>query len=354
MKKATVLNLLLSIAISSALAQTGFPPFGSFEEGRFDAVNRQNLNVNFVIPMVAVPGRGVGFQFGLSYDSLIWKRSFNSWVPANFTGQSWGWAGTPIGQPYYNVETVYCGEPPFPVDHFYGYVYVDPAGTRHPFGVDNYSIQTCWTATPTGFATDNSGYYIDATDPYLPIVYSPGGLKITIYGTLTDTNGNYISNSLVGGDTHWIDTVGRTVLKVSSNAYQYQVADGTYQTVTVVKQTKAVKTNFQCSGVAEYTNTAVSLITRIDLPNGRSYTFEYEQTPSFPTYTTGRIKKVFLPTGGYYEYEYPAPNNGMNCSDGTVKNLTKRVSPDGVAISTWTFVRTQIDASNWDTTVTAP
>ena len=35
------------------LAQTGFPPFGSFDTSQFDAVNRQNLNVNFAIPIVS-------------------------------------------------------------------------------------------------------------------------------------------------------------------------------------------------------------------------------------------------------------------------------------------------------------
>ncbi len=41
------------ICATSAFAQdpaTGFPPYGSFSHGLFDAVNRQNLNVNFAIP----------------------------------------------------------------------------------------------------------------------------------------------------------------------------------------------------------------------------------------------------------------------------------------------------------------
>ena len=59
---------------------TGFPPFGSFQDSGFDAVNRQNLNVNFAIPLVTSPGRSQDFTFSIVYDSLIWRRSGNAWT----------------------------------------------------------------------------------------------------------------------------------------------------------------------------------------------------------------------------------------------------------------------------------
>jgi len=60
------------------LAQTGFPPFGSFDTSQFDAVNRQNLNVNFAIPIVSAPGRGISFSFAIIQDSLFWRKAGNS------------------------------------------------------------------------------------------------------------------------------------------------------------------------------------------------------------------------------------------------------------------------------------
>lgn len=74
---------------------TGFPPYGSFENGRFDVVNRQNLNFNFGIPVVSRPARGMDFSLALNYNSLIWKRvsvgSNNYWQPYDPLGVQWGW-----------------------------------------------------------------------------------------------------------------------------------------------------------------------------------------------------------------------------------------------------------------------
>jgi hypothetical protein len=85
--KRCVLLLVALFWAPVAFAQdpsTGFPPYGSFQDGRFDAVNRQNLNVNFAIPIVSSPGRGINLDFALVYDSLIWKQSGgspNAWTP---------------------------------------------------------------------------------------------------------------------------------------------------------------------------------------------------------------------------------------------------------------------------------
>lgn len=100
--KRHIFFFLLAILVfePSAFAQaptTGFPPYGSFENGRFDAVNRQNLNVNFALPIVSSPGRGMNFRLAVVYDSLVWQKvtsgTTTSWTSVTDANGSptWGW-----------------------------------------------------------------------------------------------------------------------------------------------------------------------------------------------------------------------------------------------------------------------
>lgn len=359
-----------------ALAQepvTGFPPYGSFEDGRFDAVNRQNLNVNFGVPIVLSPGRGVDFNFSVVQDSLIWQRtttgSTAKWSPVvdKDGNPTWGWKMTPaLGYVTATAKSLLC-DPENPNSRYIlrlGYRYYDPRGTPHPFSVwsSTSTQQGCSGGVLTGWATDGSGYYIDISSLVAPIVRTPFGASIVLNGftgseTLTDTNGNQIGKVVVSSaETHWKDALGRIVLKIikGSNYIDYLVLDkdNGYQTTRINLSTYNIKTKFSCTGVTEYSGTG-SLPTSVVLPNGQSYSITYEDTPTMTGYKTGRVKRVTLPTGGYYEYQYPAtPNNGINCADGTVKSLT-RVINNGSTSATWTFSRAQV-GSNWETTVTAP
>jgi hypothetical protein len=110
-----------------------------------------------------------------------------------------------------------------------------------------------------------------------------------------------------------------------------------------------VKTNFGCSGVAEYGPTSNSLVDRITLPDGTFYQFLYEPTPGFAGDVTGRLASVALPTGGTISYAYTGGSNGIVCADGSTAGLT-RTTPDG----TWTYARTAGTGAAYTTTVTAP
>lgn len=342
--------LILSFGISAS-AQTGFPLWGSFETSPFDAVNRQNLNVNFAIPLVSTPSRAGAFNYTLIYDSLIWTKTGSAWttVTDSSGAATWGWKNNqPLGSTKYVKFTEMCDtQPPITSSpHYTNYKYTDGGGTVHLFDLDFYQIQTLClfnTGPRTGYATDGSGYYIDATTPGAPIVFSPSGDRIT--GTRTDSNGNYVSGIVVNSsETDFKDTNGRVTvkkIKQSSTQTQYQILDqnGSYTAVvaTATYTSMNTKTNFACTGVSESTGTSIYLITQLTLPSGRSYSFTYEATPSFPAYVTGRIKRVTLPTGGYYQYDYPAtPNNGVNCADGSVKTLTRTIS-DGTNSNVWQF-----------------
>ena len=85
----------LILAATTAVAQqpaTGVPPLSTFSGGSFDSVNLANLNVHFTIPVFSKPGKGIPFDYALTYDSLIWvpvnPSGASQWWPVN---SNWGW-----------------------------------------------------------------------------------------------------------------------------------------------------------------------------------------------------------------------------------------------------------------------
>ena len=78
----TIIGFLMVSFASGAFASdpiSGFPPYGSFEDGKFDAINRENLNVNLSIPLTVSLGRGVDLRQTITYDTLIWKKGGYGW-----------------------------------------------------------------------------------------------------------------------------------------------------------------------------------------------------------------------------------------------------------------------------------
>lgn len=397
MKRITCFALLCvtSIGAHAQAPVTGFPPYGSFEDGRFDAINRQNLNVNFAIPVVSVPGRGMDLSHSLVYDSLIWHKIMVSW-PSTYAWQpvadpwdatstpTWGWKNSsPTGTVSYTKtwEVICTWDDPYGGSTdiyryvYSNYAYTDPAGTRHPFNiwvVSSWPTLKCGSPPSmprTGLATDGSGYWLDANTLTNPIASSTGGMKFTSTAA-TDPNGNFVSKIVVSStETHWKDTLGRIALEVEKKTspncyvehlsynfpecieYRFVGGDGGEKIAKLYLYSFDIQTNFGCSGVNEYSAQGVKLPFVLVLPNGRWYDFIYEETPNFQGNITGRLQRVTLPTGGYYEYTYPNPNNGVNCADGTIKNLT-RVINDGSSV-TWQYSRSQV-GSDWKTAVTPP
>jgi RHS repeat-associated protein len=354
----------IEIFISCAAnAQTGFPPFGSLESGPGDAINRQNLNVNIPIPIVSGRGRGLDFQFAMTNNSLVWQNNAGTWSPVvGPTGSpTWGWIEAPVGflTSVQSTGTCTYNSRQYTTHITSGYKFTEPDGTVHPFpsSVKEVSVPDPCPAAPgygfPGYSSDNTGYYMD---PDAGILYSASGIQYGGVGLMQDTNGNYISATFVNGsETDWTDTVGHTALKFITNAsnIQFKFLDptGAYQTTTANLQTFNVKTNFACTGVVEYTGTA-SLPVSVLLPNGQSYSISYEATPQNSGYVTGRISEITFPNGGYIQYQYGTTNDGINCTDGTVTNLTRTVN-DGTSSYVWQFMRA-LNGSNWATTVTAP
>jgi hypothetical protein len=100
MKRLLVLCALIAFA-STAFAQvsnTGFPNFGTFERGRFDAINLQNLNTNLTMPISSTKGRGTDLNFVISNNSLVWRKAGATWTPyTDVNGiPTWGWSTTTL------------------------------------------------------------------------------------------------------------------------------------------------------------------------------------------------------------------------------------------------------------------
>src|SRR6266478_4947825 len=357
MKKIILLaSVALSVSAASAYGQTqqtGLPQFGSLESSSFDAINHQNLNVGFSIPIVSNPGRGMPYSFGITYNSLIWV--------LNGSGSTWTWQLLGSGWNYKSLTGQTSYSFTWDMDCYLGtrediysnYSYTESNGTVHPFGIYVTVGANCNSGSRTGYATDASGFWIDATNLTQPIVYSPSGAKITTDGTIKDANGNYISTSIpVSGEMDLTDTTGQVILKevtlTNEVDFQYQDTNGTWQTIQAKTQTYNIKTAFGCS-VVEYTG-SMALPYEIDFPNGQKYIFTYEASPGNSGYYTGRLQRATLPTGGYFEYDYTGANGGISCSDGTTLGMNRVVS-DGTSTATWNFVR---NTSNLTTTVTTP
>jgi RHS repeat-associated protein len=373
---AIVLCLLLSAP--AAFSQTGFPLYGSFQSGQSDSVNLQNLNTNFSIPLVSTPGRNGTFGISLVYNSLMWSPSIYGWMPGvPGAAPNGGWTTTnPIGSVTYGdtVTNGTCGrcyaggdcDGYKLIELLNNYAYVDPAGTPHGFsGVYAKSTYTSCTDSTTylqnltGYSDDGL-YYINLTSnpPSTILVWSSMGTKLDLTNyTATDRNGNYFQ----GGAATWTDSAGhtslRTVTSGSNVEYHYYDTSGTDRNFTLKYQNYSVMTNFGCSGVSEYNSSGtlpqISLPYELDLPNGRTYSISYEGTPGHSGYVTGRVAQITLPTGGSYQYQYSGSNDGINCSDATITNLTRIVS-DGGTSNTWSYARTSISGAAGITTVTAP
>jgi len=368
MKQFTILVLAFAcfaMGRAEGQATTGAPPFGSMAGGPFDTIDLANLNVHFAVPVVHKTGRGIPFTYDLSYDNSVWIPSY--WTPA----LNWGWRGqSEIVTGYVSYSTVvhrcYGENSWLYYNEYTGWVYHDPWGIQHRFGVNVYDTSTAWCAPTLPFSgtattTDGSGYSVsvDATPSATvsartgatinaPLNNSAGG------GAAMDSNGNQISTS----GSVIVDTLGVSEVTVAGSGtpaspmtFSYPAPNNTSKAVTVNYGSFTVQSEFAagCATGSDFNQSGVSLVTGIVLGDGSSYAINYEANNVNPSAKTGRIASISLPTGGVISYAYSGGVNGIVCSDGSTATLT-RTTPDG----TWTYTRTQISGSEWETVVLDP
>ena len=187
---------------------TGAPSFGSFAGGP-DTINLANLNTHLSIPIFHRAGRGIPFDYSLTYDSLIWvptpSGSSAAWVPQNELGMAQLHGGAATGWvKWTNLDDTPC------TSDFNGYIYHDPNGGLHPFKSTVVHVYYYFHGTGcplssqhipySGSANDNSGYYLSPGRYGTTTVLSRGGVKLVApvsmllgSGSLTDSNGNVLT-----------------------------------------------------------------------------------------------------------------------------------------------------------------
>jgi RHS repeat-associated protein len=373
------LSLTLFAVLLSGLSfgqATGVPPasgpqaFGSFGGGPFDSVNLGNLNVSFSVPIVHKTGRGLPFNYDLTYANSVWYPVGVSGSQSWASVANWGWQSNwaaPTGYMTHSTFTTYCydnmGHQTGAQYTYSGFVYHDPLGRTIGFaGATQLYVGSC-TGTNfdhfTAAATDGSGYSLSVVSYYTGAITNAQGVITNppqdipvgaTPSTKTDSNGNQITADNTGVFT---DTLGKAALTISgSNPVNFTYTSPTGSVAYKMHYTTAtVRTAFGCSGVAEFGPTSESLVSDITLPDNSKYTFTYEPTPGFTGDVTGRIASVTLPTGGTITYTYTGGSHGIQCSDGSTAGLTRTLNPGG----TWTYARNYTSTgTKWTTTVTDP
>ena len=365
---------LLTVPASAQVA-TGTPPFGSFA-GTPDVVNLANLNGMIAIPIRTKAGRGLPFNYTLTYNSAVWypvaSGSSHVWTPVT----NFGWTASGQGAAGYLNATLGgltdCIENNRPVPFYWTYtnfIYHDIYGEAHSFpDSDIYIVNTTCSGGVSGWgslnelSSDGSGYTVMLSGSNESIT-APSGSTFHVSGvrsfpagtgTNVDANGNEIT---IGSGT-FTDTLGTTVLTTAGSGtpsspvtFTYPAPSGGNATYTEKFTAFTVRTNFGCSGIGEYGangTTTADLVSEIDLPDGSKYLFTYEPTPGFSGDVTGRLASVTLPTGGTISYAYSGGSNGIVCSDGSTATLT-RTTPDG----TWQYAHSE-SGTAWTTTITDP
>ncbi len=309
---------LSTLQAQNYLTSTGMPSFAAPYPTEMGLVDSASGNLHLEIPLGSFSQRGGSTaNLKLAYDSHIWgivsDGTGDVWSPTITGGSSEYPGGWRLVAPN---EWLTVGSAQWPSCTF-DMEFWEPNGTQHWFHVNMGSgtlSSGCSPTTASSYAADSSGVRLDTTynandgSPYISWqLHAPDG---TLVNSSTgnpnvpeDTNGNYF--------TGWVDTLGRTVLNTTMEGgpdCDFLVGLIRYYGCLVVSTSQAtpsqynltfgtitVSTAFGQSGVTEWSGT-ITVITNIALPDGSSYSFNYD--------SYGTLTSMTLPTGGEVYYSY--------------------------------------------------
>jgi len=362
------LFLTAALCVSSAIAQTsetGLPPFGSFQGGKFDLVSLENGNLHIEMPIYSVHQRAFPDKtYNFVYDIPGWEidKSPTSpttfqWVVAPAPHQLSGWhlLANLVG-PWHVDHDIVAKTCTYVVDGFTytqnynvhtNYVLTDTHGTTHPFEVRHVDQPGSGCADPVG--NQNTGVALDGSG--IMIAIGSNGYSTTIsmpndYGPL---NGNSFATSGIS-ETDQNDGNGNLVATI----WTYSDSNGVSQQIRMDYAPVSFLTHFctilnvGSSPCTEYGATS-QLPQKLTLPTGKFYFFTWS------TDGNGDLLRLDLPTGGYIAYTYQTftkylgitysgGTDGIGRGSGTPsthylgrRQVTSRSVSDGSVINTWTY-----------------
>ncbi len=349
--------ILASVAVdygqTNYLLQTGSPTFTAAEPVELGFVNAANGNLHIEIPIAAMPQRGgIAYTAKFVYDSRIWQvvnnGSSQSWQPTNVSGSKGGWRFVSTADPgwiAYTTAIQKCVSGTYNI--YSSFSWSAPDGTQHLFPITTQQDAGCGVANISSgdaWAEDSTGYHMYVTNFTQAKVYANDGTIVhdDTQGVFTvkDANGNFFSADANG---NIVDTLGRTpVLKTTagSNITYYDVlnSQNARSRFTVTTAAIDVCTSFGQYSVTEYCSGGVpaqqiSVIQSIALPDGTSYSFNYDSGTAPGNY--GLLTSMTLPTGGVVSYAYTTFLDSYS-------NLNRWVNTRTSGGGTWTYTPTVI------------
>lgn len=366
-----------ALQAQSYLTSTGMSGFSVPEPAEMGMVDAASGNLHLEIPLGSFPQRGAtALAPRIIYDSHIWTLPTDGtshvWTPTEFV------YALPFGTWSFDEggsQGVWLG----PINGCNtDYVSWDQSGVQHWFNIaGTYNGAQC--SGGTAYAADSSGFQLRQTAWGSGVtaqfsLYAPDGTEV--YGSALDTagvaskdsNGNYLGLATAGSLVFpgvWdpvIDTVGRTVVNTVQNGNPTILAarnsQGTTSTYVINMDNVPVKTAFGQSGITECTtNCVVEVITSINLPDGTSYSFQYDcdsssghsacNSSAGQSAYYGTLTSMTMPTGGTVTYTYSNFNDALGSAS---RWLTSKYSYSGY----WSYTPTVTGGASQNVTVVKP
>ena len=369
--------------LSPSEAAVGIPNASAYVPVELGSVDLATGNLHLSLPLGSFKQRGSVPQedIQLTYDSQLYTvfsiqnaGTQDYIVPADGSCESvldpsicrpgsggWRLHMGPSGTVFIDGRNDTCPSGNGPVTHiiYDKWRYTEPNNTVHPFNIRTQTACNTEVAAPTGagYATDGSGYYMSVVSTTQATVYAPNG--DSVYPTYVDTNGNATatgSTLTVGPQQTCSNPMLPGIIQCDSTSDEMgtkpffspitQNADGSYtQTINIrdnngsyaqyiaTYRIEAVHTDFQASYSFTINDFSGQLLVleSIDLPNGTSYTFTYDEGSTGVHY--GTLESVKLPSGATVAYAFgpvvvPFENaaSGLVSSDRVDLRLTQKTT----------------------------
>jgi len=345
-----------------------------------------SLSVRIHVPVPKSLGFTMPFSFaynsnGVTYPTTSPSTGIMYWQKSDSPVESGGWTYT---VPYIHAQkvTVTQSHPSETCSYFIDYMFNDPSGGRHALGLSAWSVPTQQGCTnglgPPQYLTGRDDFYradANAGNAFARTVDADGTLydfpsHQGVPDWVEDRNGNKVTYSSAPSPfISFTDSSGRTAVSVSS----FAASGGDTVTVSGLSNSyhitwgsvsygytpggSLVFTGGTCSPFVKDSGTH-TVITSIELPNGKYYYFYYDST-------YGLLDKIVYPSGGWVKYTWginptsqfvSLPNTALVSNQcwyhyGTPVVTKRQVSFDGSSVAEeqdfGTYTTTWNSSQNW-------